>query len=414
MVIYIVIFFEDICRRILSTMAPIRVAIIGLSASAVTSWAASAHLPYLLSSRGRLRYKIVALLNSSITAAETARGFFNLPASVRVYGSPVALAEDTDIEIVVCCTRVDIHFQTIEPSIRAGKAVFVEWPLAENLARAIELTGNKPYLNSVIDLQGRVSPVTLRLKALLASGSIGKVLSSHVSSYGTLLPRDVLPEGLEYFSDRKYGGNPIIIENGHTLDWIHELLGEFQEFDSWMQIQRPDVNVLGPHGELKGSVTTNVPDLVSIQGVLKPRYEGGEVVEGAILTHLFRHGTPFKGQPGLTLTINGERGEVLVTMDEKFLFLEDSVTIHLHDHATDKVEEIKWDWEDWQKHLPVKARGVAELYERYSEWVEGGRAPVVKGREWPTLEDAVVRTTQFDILFKQYDASRGRPANSNY
>lgn len=53
-------------------MAPIRLGIIGLSSSAVTSWASGAHLPYLLSPRGLAKYKIVALCNSSVESAKSA------------------------------------------------------------------------------------------------------------------------------------------------------------------------------------------------------------------------------------------------------------------------------------------------------------------------------------------------------
>ncbi|KAF1976172.1 oxidoreductase family protein [Bimuria novae-zelandiae CBS 107.79] len=393
-------------------MPPIRVALIGLSANAITTWAASAHLPYLLSPLGLKHYTIVALLNSNISAAEAARTAFHLPSTVKPYGSPDALAHDPSIDLVVCCTRVDIHYTTILPSILAGKAVFVEWPLAENLSRAVELTGGVNARNSIIGLQGRVSPVTLRLKQLLADGAIGRVLSSHVSSYGTLLPRDALPEGMEYFASRAYGGNPIIIENGHSLDWVHEVLGEYAEFESRMQVQRADVKILGEGGEVLRTVRTDVPDLLSIQGVLEERAGEGGVVKGALLTHGFRHGTPFKGRPGLMWSINGEKGEILVTMGEKFLFLEDGVTIEVHDHATDKVTRVEWDWAGWQKELPVKARGVAELYERYAEWVEGGQGDVEKGREWPTLDDAVVRTRQLETIFKQYGVAERRRGSS--
>lgn len=394
------------------TMPRIRTAVIGLSASATTSWAASAHLPYLLSSRASRHYEVVALLNSSISAAEAARTTFDLPSYVKAYSDPSALAQDLEIDLVVCCTRVDVHFRTIEPSIRAGKAVFIEWPVAENLSRALQLAGDGPTQNSIIGLQGRVSPVTLRIKSLLAEGVIGKVLSSHVSSYGALLPRDALPEGMEYFAERKYGGNPIIIENGHSLDWVHEVLGEFEEFESRMQIQCPQVKMLGKEGEVKETIGTDVPDLLTIQGTLKAREGEGGVVTGALFTHIFRHGTPFKGQPGLTWIINGEKGEILVTMGEEFLFLEDYVVIRLHDHDTDEVKELAWDWADWQKDLPIKARGVAELYERYAGWVEAGRKQVMRGREWPTLEDAVVRTRQFDTIFRQFDEAREERAGA--
>lgn len=57
-------------------MAPIHIAIIGLSASASTSWAEEGHLPYLLLPRAREHYEIVALLNSSVQAAEAVSSFW--------------------------------------------------------------------------------------------------------------------------------------------------------------------------------------------------------------------------------------------------------------------------------------------------------------------------------------------------
>ncbi|KAJ4291668.1 hypothetical protein N0V90_009563 [Kalmusia sp. IMI 367209] len=327
-------------------MPPIRIALIGLSAGAITTWAASAHLPYLLSSHGRQHYEIVALLNSSVAAASSARQTFNLPPTVKTYGTPSDLAQDAEVDLVVCCTRVDVHFDTILPSIQAGKALFVEWPLAENLARCLTLVSALPaahsLTNSIVGLQGRVSPVTLRLKALLASGAIGNVLSAHVLCYGALLPRDALPESMQYFAERRHGGNPIVIENGHCLDWVHEVLGEYQDFATYMQIQRPVIKIVGEEGETLREVDTDVPDLLSLQGRLGGR-EG--VVPGALLTHVFRHGTPFRGRPGLEWIINGEKGEVRVEMGEKYLFLEDPVRIEVHHHGTDEVRAVEWDWE---------------------------------------------------------------------
>ena len=107
-------------------MAPIRVGLIGLSASATTSWASRAHLPYLLSPRGQEKYLIVALCNSSVEAASKAIAAFGLPSETRAYGNPDDLAGDEDVDLVVCNTRVDRHYETILPSLAAGKSVFCE------------------------------------------------------------------------------------------------------------------------------------------------------------------------------------------------------------------------------------------------------------------------------------------------
>ena len=120
-------------------MVPIRVAIIGLSANAITDWASRAHLPYFLSPVGRARFEIIALLNSDVASAKRSIKMFNLPRETRAYGSPEDLAADPDVQLVVCSTRVDKHYDTTLPSVKAGKDVFVEWPLAENAVRAGEL-----------------------------------------------------------------------------------------------------------------------------------------------------------------------------------------------------------------------------------------------------------------------------------
>lgn len=119
---------------------PIRVAIIGLSANAITDWAARSHLPYLLSATGQAKYQIVALCNSSKAAAQRSIKAFDLPAETRAYGSPEDLAADPDVQLVICSTRADKHYETTLPSIKAGKDVFVEWPLAQSAAKAEELT----------------------------------------------------------------------------------------------------------------------------------------------------------------------------------------------------------------------------------------------------------------------------------
>lgn len=83
-------------------MAPIRTAIIGLSPLAATSWAANAHLPYLLSPEGRENYDTVVLPNSSVASAQRAIETFGLDATTRAYGDPEALAANPDVELVVC------------------------------------------------------------------------------------------------------------------------------------------------------------------------------------------------------------------------------------------------------------------------------------------------------------------------
>lgn len=76
-------------------------------------------LPYLLSPLGKSPYEVVALLNSSAGTAEAASDY---------YGYPKRVAADPDVDLVICGTRVDTHVRTTEGGIKAGKAVYIEWP----------------------------------------------------------------------------------------------------------------------------------------------------------------------------------------------------------------------------------------------------------------------------------------------
>lgn len=106
----------------------------------------------------------------------------------------------------------------MRPSLEAGKAVFIEWPVAENAAasRALLEPGTDEKFKgalerSVVGLQGPVTPILLKLKEILNSGRIGKVLGSEARIFANMLDRDRLPEGLAYFVERKVGGSTLTI-----------------------------------------------------------------------------------------------------------------------------------------------------------------------------------------------------------
>lgn len=207
---------------------PLGVGLIGLSASAATSWAADAHLPCLLTRSGRELFRIAALCNSSVAAARASIETYRLPSpdAIAAYGDPADLAAVPDLDLVICNTRVDKHLPTSLPSLRAGKDVYVEWPIASTLADVEALlaaqregagtgAGGKAAPKVVVGLQGRWAPPVVMVRELLGAGAVGELLSSEVRAHGGSRDRDVLPIGLQYFARREVGGNPITIGFGH-------------------------------------------------------------------------------------------------------------------------------------------------------------------------------------------------------
>ncbi|KAI1853265.1 hypothetical protein JX266_001971 [Neoarthrinium moseri] len=379
-------------------MAPIRLGIIGLSANAITSWASNAHLPYLLSPAGRSKYQIVALCNSSVDAARAAIKKYGLDSETRAYGSPEDIAADPNVQLVAVCTRVDNHYDTALPSVRAGKDVYVEWPLAENAGRAGELAAlaKEKGGRTVVGLQGWFAPAVVKLRELITSGRIGKVLSSEVAAAGGSIDRLFLSPGLKYFVDRKVGGNIVTIGFGHMSDLVQFVLGELEAPHAQLQIQRPDVMIRDRStGEILEVVRSDVPDLVHVTGSL-PTSE--HTAEGATLHIRSRRGQPFKGEPGLVWTINGEKGEIRVVASGASIgaSAHEDLTIDVHDHDTDEVQSVKWEWGPYAE-LPQPARNIGALYDAYAE----GRP-----RSYADFEHAVKRHRQLDGFLA------GSPASS--
>ncbi|KAJ1560163.1 hypothetical protein HK405_008005, partial [Cladochytrium tenue] len=376
-------------------MAPIRTAIIGLSSSAATSWAANAHLPYLLSARGRARYQIVALCNSSAESARAAIAHYKLPdpASIRAYGDPAELARDPDVELVVCATRVDVHHRTVRPVLEAGKAaVFCEWPLAQDTAHARDLAdlARERGVKTAVGTQGRLSPVAEKLREVIREGRIGKVLSVDTRAFGGLNGRDVVPTSLAYFLDRKVGGNVFVIGFGHLFDTVQSIVGDISDLHGHLQLQRPDVKLLDrATGAIVGTQRSNVPDLIVAAGSI-PESPTTQKDASALLR--FRVGAPWPEDPPLVLTIHGEKGELRLTShagSSLGVAYQKPVVIDLHNFATDTVERIEWGWEAWQEELPFAARNIGLVYEAFA-----------KGEGYPTFDDAVKRHEQLDALLE--------------
>lgn len=211
-------------------MAPIRLALTGLSSTTPTSWLSTSHLPYLLSPRGQQRYQIVALQNSSVEAARKAIEHYHFDSEkVKAYGSAEELAKDGEVDLVVVGTRVDLHFGGIKPLLTTWKTdgngkgkkrgVYSEWPLASNLQQVEELVklAQESGVKTVVGTQGFASPVVKKVEEVLRSGKVGKVLSTEVRLSGLTADRVKVQEKMEYHTQRKVGGNLWSIGGGHCM-----------------------------------------------------------------------------------------------------------------------------------------------------------------------------------------------------
>jgi predicted dehydrogenase len=68
---------------------------------------------------------------------------------------------------------------------------------------------------TMVGLQGRLAPTVLKIREVLQSGRIGKVLSSEVRASGGTMDREFASPAVQYFADRSIGGNVLTIGFGH-------------------------------------------------------------------------------------------------------------------------------------------------------------------------------------------------------
>ncbi|EPE05174.1 oxidoreductase family protein [Ophiostoma piceae UAMH 11346] len=414
-----------------------KVAIVGLSARGATGWGSNAHLPYLLSERGRQNFTIVALLNSSDSAARGAIAQFELAATVKPYGDAQTFADDVlakkiDVDLVVVSTRVDVHYPAIQPLLKtaanAGKKadglkVLVEWPLTSNVDDARELTGlaASAGIKTAVALQGRFAPWYRAIRDVILAGKIGRVLSSEASGYGGSLSRTSIPEALAYFVDRSFGGNLHTIGLGHLIDTIQATIGELDpaRTTALTQLQRPDVHVRRATAD--GSSETveikkaNVPDLIAVLGRLSPLAVPGAkapspYLDGsATLSVRLRRGEPFLGQPAYVWTINGEKGEIRLVAESGPSTQAfgggnnntgpSAINVEVHDFETNKVTTVPWEWQDWQSALTsVPARNIGSVYEALL--AHGDADPA---HEHATFADALARQEQLESYLKDFE-----------
>lgn len=319
---------------------------------------------------------------------------------------PTELAADPDIDMVVSCVRVDKHYPTAIPALRAGKVVYVEWPLGSNLEQAQEMAtiakDNKAI--TLVGLQGQYAPVVRKVKELVSGGSIGKVLSSlfviAVTNGGATESWSV-----DYFTDRAVGGNPTTIALGHSLEAI-EYGESFPLLDNVVDADTAFISVLGDLTTVDGLMLNGHPqvDIIRKDGSIVEKGRKKDVPdqivfhsrtsEGAVFSLYQRGGKAMPNTPVLDWRIHGKAGEIRITSPSAFLALGSSETkIELYDHRTGEVKVVEPEKDDLE-HLPVPARNIARLYEQFAKDKKSNQ----------DFDHAMAKHRIIADLYRQYDS----------
>lgn len=161
--------------------------------------------------------------------------------------------KDTEVNTIVIATRHDLHARQALASIRAGKHVFVEKPLAltleelASLESAYNQTQGKQHL--MVGFNRRFSPLVQNMKQLLE-------VSKKPKSFIMTMNAGVIPAD-HWTQDPSIGGGRIIGEACHYVDLMRFLAGsEITGFTATRMGNAPGVEVT----EDKASITLTFAD----------------------------------------------------------------------------------------------------------------------------------------------------------
>ncbi len=269
----------------------IRVGIVG--ANPQRGWAMQAHIPALMASPD---FELVAVSSTKLeSASEVARKFD----VAHAFDNHTDLVKLPDVDLVSVTVKVPHHYEIVMAALDAGKHVYCEWPLGNGLKEAEDMAerASQHNLLGFVGLQARCSPVVNQVKALIADGFVGEVLSSSVVASGRGWGASVIPASV-YLLDETNGATMLTIPAGHFIDAFCFCLGEFKSFSALQDTRRKSV-------PLEGS-SEMIPMKTADQLVLT-----GTLESGATASIHFRGGT--NRSTNLLWEINGTEGDLLIT-----------------------------------------------------------------------------------------------------
>jgi predicted dehydrogenase len=176
-----------------------------------------------------LRLQVVALCEVFGPRAAEARSFLEeqyrragRPLEVGVYRDLEACLADPRVELVMVTTHSDQHREPVEKALAAGKKVYLDKPLAQNLADcdailAAERRHGSPIL---LGFTRRYEAAWRKARELIDEGVIGDV---HMVLLRAVIPYHVYFHG--WHRERRYSGDALNDKSSHHVDAMSWFVG---------------------------------------------------------------------------------------------------------------------------------------------------------------------------------------------
>lgn len=176
--------------------------------------------------------KLIAVMRRDVSLAEDYALRHKVP---KVYPKAIDLINDNEINAVYIATPPDSHAEYAIESIKAGKPVYIEKPMALNYSQCQRILKASEQYNIPVFVAyyRRALPGFLKVKELIESGSIGKVLLVQMQLFKA-------PSENERSGKLSWRVDPAIAGGGHffdlachQLDYLDFLFGPIQKVKSF-------------------------------------------------------------------------------------------------------------------------------------------------------------------------------------
>lgn len=202
-----------------------------IGASVKGTWSSRSHLPAVQASAD---VELTAVCTTRADSAEAARQAYGALLAFSDYHAMIASPEIDAVAVVV---RVPSHYAPVKAALEAGKHVYCEWPLGRTTAEAAELSAlaQARGLVTAVGLQARVNPALLYMKEQIEASFVGEVMAVRVG----LIREGVLsrPSHRTWQRDAELGANTLTIANGHTVDAMRFVTGDFRRLSAVVATQ---------------------------------------------------------------------------------------------------------------------------------------------------------------------------------
>lgn len=179
--------------------------------------------------RKRVADALIDAPNSRLVAvcrrnAEQVRQFADEYGVERTYGDAAELLRDAEIDAVYIATPPHLHLPQTLAAAAAGKHVLVEKPMAVSAAecRSMVAACRAAGVKLGVAYYRRFYPIVRRMKAILASGEIGRPMLISAATSTTMQPG---AEGAWRLVPTQAGGGALMDIGSHRLNLFLDLFG---------------------------------------------------------------------------------------------------------------------------------------------------------------------------------------------